>query len=163
MRLTDESAQRYRNERIVALKKAGKTQVQIADLLDCSQAWVSKLLKFHRTHGTVDTSDFRQKPGPKCGLTPTDLEQLKKDLKQGALAHGFRTDNWTRERISTLIGQKFGVHYHPAHISRLMRKIGFSVQKPKRRSYRKDMTEVTEWKEERFPAAKKKPKTITTR
>lgn len=162
MRLSDPSASYYRNERIIALKKMGNTQQQIANLLNCSQGWVSKLLKHYEIYGSVDLSTHQQKRGPKCRLTSSDFEQLKKALKLGALFHGFRTDNWTRKRIASLIIKVFNVTYHPAHISRLMAKIGFSVQKPQKHNYRKDLAEVAEWQEERFPKVKKKLKKKTT-
>ena len=156
MRLSGESAQRYRNERIIAMQEEGKTQSQIAQLLDCSQAWVSQFLKKYRIHGTADLASLRQQRGAKCRLSMEELEQLKTYLKSGALSHGFTTDNWTQKRIVHLIEQEFGVSYHPSHVANLMAKIKFSRQQPTTHSYRKNPAEVKKWKEERLPAAKKK-------
>ncbi len=83
------------------------------------------------------------------------MDHLSEMLLQGALAHGFETDNWTRERMAELVLKQFGVRYHPAHMSNLMRKIGFTVQRPKARSYRKDEESVRKWREEQLPELKK--------
>ena len=69
--------------------------------------------------------------------------------------HGFETDNWSRERIAELIKKQFGQNYHVSHMSKLMQKIGFSLQKPKTKSYRKEEQAAIKWKEEELPSLKK--------
>jgi len=101
---------------------------------------------------------YTRKPRGKVALlTKEQFAQLADYLKQGAIAHGFETDNWTRERVCTLIDQKFRVRYHPAHASNILSKIGFTRQKPKRKDYRRDAAENEAWLKERLPAAQKKP------
>jgi putative transposase len=51
-------------------------------------------------------------------------------LRRGARACGFETDRWTQARIQRVIEREFGVTYHPKHIGRLMKALGWSVQKP---------------------------------
>ena len=46
-----------------------------------------------------------------------------------AVTAGLPTDLWTCPRVSWLIQHRFGVHYHPAHVSRLLHGLGFSPQK----------------------------------
>lgn len=158
MRLKGTPAQEFRFQTIVRLKEQGKSQIEIAHLVNCSQCWVSKILKRHATEGEKGLKVKGKAPGKKPGLTKANLEQLKSYLQQGALHYGFPTDNWTRERIAQLIKRQFGVSHHPAHISRIMKKIGFSRQKPRARSYRKDDQEVKEWKEKKLPSLKKSPR-----
>src|SRR5215213_8886407 len=53
------------------------------------------------------------------------------ELKErGAEAYGFRGEVWTCARVAEVIRTEFGVLYHPAHVSRLVRKLGLSLQKP---------------------------------
>jgi transposase len=59
-------------------------------------------------------------------------------VAQGAQAHGFRADVWTCERVAELIRREFGVSYHPAHVSRLLKKLRLSLQKPERRANQRD-------------------------
>ena len=42
-------------------------------------------------------------------------------LERGAQAHGFRGEVWTCERVAIVIRREFGVSYHPAHVSRLLK------------------------------------------
>ena len=79
-------------------------------------------------------------------------------LEQGAEAHGFVGDVWTTKRIAMVIKRAFGVSYHPAHLSRLMRQIGWTVQKPLKRASQRDEARVTVWREETWPALSAKPR-----
>ena len=155
MKLKTTSAQEFRFRTIVELYQSGKTQQEIAQAVDCSQVWVSKVLKRYKTQGDSGLQVKGKAPGASPKLTTGQFSQLKTLLNQGALIHGFATDNWTRERIAQLINKRFGVSYHPAHISRLMKRLGFSLQKPRTRSYRQDQEQVQIWKNKQLPALKK--------
>ena len=77
-------------------------------------------------------------------------------LGPGAEAFGWRGAYWTTRRVAQLIGDQFGVYYHPAHVSRLLRQIGWSCQKPITRAAQRDPAAVSAWAEERLPAIQKK-------
>ena len=156
MRLKGNPAVEYRYALIIRLHKEGKKQQQIATLLGCSQAWVSKVLQRYKTQGKRSLKVKVGTRGKKPLLNAAQVRRLKALLLKGALQQGFATDNWTRERIVRLIEKHFGIHYSAAHISRLMRRIGFTVQKPKRSSFKKDHQQVTRWKEQTLPVLKKK-------
>ena len=55
-------------------------------------------------------------------------------LRKGAEAHGFIGQVWTTKRVATVIQTAFGVSYHPAHVSRLLRTLPGTVQKLLRRA-----------------------------
>ncbi len=96
-------------------------------------------------------------PGPSARLTKEQLEQLPSLLEQGAQTHGFAGAVWTTARVAVLIHKQFGVSYHPAHISRLLKAIKYSVQQPIERATQRDEQAIKTWKEERWPALKKSP------
>lgn len=54
-----------------------------------------------------------------------------------------------------MILKEFGVSYHPAHVSRLLRALGLSLQKPARRANQRDEETIERWKQEGWPALKK--------
>jgi transposase len=85
------------------------------------------------------------------------LAQLPALLDQGAETYGFRGDVWTTERVAVLIHKQFGVSYHPAHMSRLLKRIRYSVQQPSERASQCDEQAIATWKEQRWPALKKSP------
>ncbi len=100
----------------------------------------------------------RMPPGPASKLTPEQKAQLPALLEQGAEAYGFLGDVWTTKRVALLIKEVFGVRYHPAHMSRLLREIGWSVQKPIRRATQRDEQAIAAWFAERWPALQATPK-----
>ncbi|MBI3977003.1 MAG: IS630 family transposase [Chloroflexi bacterium] len=63
------------------------------------------------------------------------------------LASSFRTE---------VSGDHFGVHSHPAHISRLLRSINWSLQKPITKATQRDEEAIRRWSEERWPMLRKK-------
>lgn len=155
MRLKGNASTEYRFELIVRLSQEGRSQKSIAELLDCDQSWVSRVLKRHVEQGQAGLKVRIPAQKRPSRLSKEQLGDLSEMLLQGALAHGFATDNWTRERMAELVLKHFEVSYHPAHMSKLMRKIGFTVQKPKTRSYRKDEQSVSDWREKQLPELKK--------
>lgn len=156
MRLKTDASVEYRFALVAKLRWQGKKQTEIADLVGCSQAWVSQVLKRHRCEGKAGLKIKGKAPGKPASLNAAQLKKLKILLLKGALTYGFPTDNWTQERIATLVEQRFAVRYHPSHVSKVMRRIGFSRQKPKRRSFKKDEAAVHKWRDETLPALKKK-------
>ena len=45
--------------------------------------------------------------------------------------------------------REFGVSYHPAHVSRLLKRVRLSLQKPSRRANQRDEEAIERWKEQR--------------
>lgn len=91
-------------------------------------------------------------PGPQSRLSEEQRERLPELLDRGAEAYGFRGEVWTCERVAQVIPEEFGVSYHPAHVSRLVRALGLSLQKPARRANQRNEEAIEHWKEERWPA-----------
>ena len=54
-----------------------------------------------------------------------------------------------------VIRREFGVSYHPAHVSRLLKALRQSLQKPQRRANQRDEEAIERWKEERWPSSQK--------
>jgi transposase len=143
-----------RRLRAFELKKRGWKQAQIADALGVSEGAVSQWMKRAREEGV---EGLRHKPPP--GATPRLSEQerakLPELLERGAEAHGFRGEVWTCERVAIVIRREFGVSYHPAHVSRLLKALRQSLQKPQRRAEQRDEEAIERWKEQRWPSLKK--------
>jgi transposase len=71
------------------------------------------------------------------------------------MAHGYRTELWTTQRIADLIERRFGVKYHRNHVGKLLHQIGWSHQKPERRAIERDEVAIAEWKRSVWPRVKK--------
>jgi transposase len=77
-------------------------------------------------------------------------------LEQGAEACGFRGAVWTRRHVAQLIRDHFGMSYHPTHVGRLLRHLGWSPQRPLLRATQRDAAAIAAWYAERWPALKKR-------
>ncbi|MBO0781721.1 MAG: transposase [Ktedonobacteraceae bacterium] len=159
MRRTDEHRgdwKEWRRRRAWDLVQQGWSQRKIAEAFGVTEGAVSQWMKQGREQGE---EGLRGKiaAGPGARLTKEQLEQLPALLEQGAEAHGFQGQIWTTERVAALIKKQFGVRYHPAHMSRLLKHIKQSVQQPIERATQRDEEAIKTWKEKRWPELKKSP------
>jgi len=104
------------------LHQQGWSQRRIAVELGVTQGAVSQWLKRAREGGGGDALRHHPAPGRRAALTNEQLSQIPALLARGAEAFGFRGSRWTTIRVAALLQQVFGVSYHPAHVSRLLRK-----------------------------------------
>ena len=65
-------------------------------------------------------------------------EQLADILDSGPVAHGLNTGVWTSPLIAQIIQEEFDVRYHPGHVRHLLKRLNFSVQRPKTRLVQAD-------------------------
>ena len=149
-----------RRLRAGALPQQGWSQKQIAVALGVTQGAVSQWIARGRAGGTVALRN-RSRKGATPKLTQEQRERLPDLLKCGAEAYGFVGDVWTQARIASVIKREFGVSYHVDHIGRLLRSIGWSVQKPIERATERNDAAIERWRTEKWPALKKRPKTRT--
>jgi transposase len=147
----------WRRLRAWALAQEGWTGRAIARALGVTEGAVSQWLKRARAHGPA-ALHHRMPPGPAPKLTAEQRAQLPALLAHGAEAYGFLGDVWTTKRVAVVIQREFGVTYHPAHVSRLLRQIGWSVQKPLHRATQRDEATIARWHTERWPVLQAKPK-----
>ena len=131
-------------------------QKDIATALGASKGAVSQWLKRARREGTAALRRHPA-PGAQPKLSTEQLGELPSLLDRGAEAFGFRGQVWTAQRVAEVIQRQFGVSYHPGHCSRLLQQLKYSVQKPVQRASQRDETAIGRWKDERWPALKKKP------
>src|SRR6478672_6169898 len=144
-----------RRRRAWELRQLGWTQQEIATALGCAQSSVSGWIRRAQAEG-VEALRHHPPPGPTPLLSPSQLAAIPALLEQGAEAFGWRGDYWTTRRVAQLIGDQFGVYYHPAHVSRLLRQIGWSVQKPITRASQRDPQALADWEQTRRREIKKK-------
>jgi transposase len=140
------------------LYEAGWSGARIAEALGVTQGAVSQWLKRGRAGGGREALRTQPRPGAPPRLTADQRAQLPALLAKGAEAYAFIGAVWTAARVATVIKRTFGVGYHPAHVSRLLRRDGLSVQKPVKRASQRDETKIRAWQEETWPALQAKPK-----
>jgi transposase len=143
-----------RRLRAFELKERGWKQSEIAEALGVTEGAVSQWMKRAKEEG-VEGLKTKPPPGAPPRLSEQQRARLPELLERGAEAHGFRGEVWTCERVAKVIRGEFGVSYHPAHVSRLVRAEGLSLQKPQRRANQRDEEAIEDWKEKRWPSLKK--------
>jgi len=150
------SPKNWREERRMQawkLHEQGWKQNKIAEALGVTEGAVSQWFKKAREKG-VEALRHKSPPGSQPKLSKDQQAQLPVLLQQGAEAFGFRGQVWTTARVAQMIEQQFGVKYHPAHCSLLLRKLKWSQQKPIEKAIQRDEAAIRTWKEHRFDELK---------
>jgi transposase len=88
-------------------------------------------------------------------LSDKQKERLVRILLKGPCAAGFETDLWTCSRVAKVIQNTFGVRYHPDHVWKILKSLGWSCQKPERRARERDEEAIAGWRREIWPELKK--------
>jgi transposase len=96
-------------------------------------------------------------PGRPRRLTDLQRQQLLHLVLQGARACGFANELWTLKRIAAVIQVHFGVRYHPSHVWKVLRGMGWSCQVPERRPIQRDEGAIVLWQRDKWPAINKSP------
>jgi transposase len=144
-----------RRLRAFELNQQGWSQQRIAEALGVSKGAVSQWMKRARHGGGPQALKRQPAPGARPRLSEEQRAKVPELLERGAKAHGFRGEVWTCERVAIVIRKEFGVSYHPAHVSRLLKALRQSLQKPQRRAEQRDEEAIEHWKEKKWPLLKK--------
>jgi transposase len=144
-----------RRKRALELKQQGWKQREIAAALGVSAAAVSQWVAETRVRGS---EAWRAKPratGP-MKLTPDQLHLVPELLSHGAEVYGFRGEFWTCARVAVVMWEAFGVSYHKAHVSRLLKALQWTPQLPMERAAQRDETIIQQWRVHVWPELKKR-------
>jgi len=150
------TAQELERRRQIAanLLESGKGIREVARLVEASP---SNVLEWKRVLEEKGREGLKAKP-PKyreARLSAEQKEELKKILLKGARAEGYQTELWTLGRITEIIKRHLGVEYHPGHVWKIMRGMGWTAQKPERRARERDEAAIQVWREQEWPRIKK--------
>ena len=92
-------------------------------------------------------------------LTPAQERQIFSWINgRNPLQYGLDFGLWTRQIVSTLIAQKFGIRMGVTAVGALLAKLGLTPQKPLQRAYQRDPQAIERWQRESFPAIASKAK-----
>lgn len=95
--------------------------------------------------------------GRKPLLSKADLRRIERALKRSPEAFGCETGLWTTKRVAELIEESCDVRYHPRHVWWILRRLGWSCQRPVGRALERDEAPIERWKKKRWPELKKSP------
>jgi transposase len=129
---------------------AGRSQAEVAHELGVARQNVSRWHARWQAGG-LEALRSAGPTGPAPRLSDQRRAAIDQALRQGAHAHGFDTDHWTLARITTVIEQRTGARYHPGHTWKLLRRMGWRLQRPARRAVERNQQAIARWVAEDWP------------
>jgi transposase len=144
-----------RRRRAIALLQQGVPPVEVARRVGVERRSVRRWRASHDRDGPTGVS-AQPAPGRPPKLDARRRARLERVLLRGAEAAGFSTPLWTCPRVADVVRREFGVRYHVDHIGRVLRKLGWSPQKPERRARERDEAAIQRWVKVEWPRIKKK-------
>jgi transposase len=126
------------------LLKQGVSQSEVARRLGVHRQSVIRWARQLAQAGRVGLKKAgRAGRRPKLGAG--QLRKIEQALKRGPEALGYRNGWWTAGRVRALIEGQSGVRYHQAHVWRILRKLGWSCQRPGGRALKRDEQAIRHW------------------
>ena len=138
----------------VLLSHQEHTSGEIAQILAAPRSKVSLWLQEYEQFGWEALLEGHRSGRPRS-LEPKQEDHLCDLLDSGPIAYGFMSGVWTSPMIGRVIEDEFGVKYHPGHVRKLLQKLGFSVQRPRKRLAKADPVEQNRWQRYTYPRLKK--------
>lgn len=128
---------------------SGYSQSAIGKFYNLSQSRVSAIvLSYQRGEAEI----VEERRGSKARLSESDLKKLS-DLMTSD--EDLEFSHWNKWRVKELIKEQFDVDYHENYIWAVMKKIGFTSQRPQKKDYRQSAEKVAHFKSEEVVAIKK--------
>ncbi len=126
-----------RRRRAVALLDQGRGVREAAGMVGASPAAVTRWRQAYEKRGEAGLC-AKPHPGRTPKLSLKQRRKLIRLLKRGPGQHGYGTELWTLKRVAEVIGQQFGVRYHPSGVWHVLRGMDCSCQKAERRARERD-------------------------
>jgi transposase len=144
--------QRQQDRRMEAaiLFEAELSRAEVARRLKVTWRTVQKWFLIWKECGKAGL-ETKGKPGPAPKFTEQDLKALRDLLKAGAMAQGYTNELWTLRRIAKLVREHLGKKASGSEVWRLLRRMGWSPQKPQRRARERNEEKIELWKRETWP------------
>jgi transposase len=141
--------------RAARLFDQGTSQAEVAHRLGTSR---QNAHRWHRRWQQGGRAALRAagRAGRRPKLDSRARLEVERALGQGALAHGFDSDLWTLQRVAVMIERVTGVRHHPSHVWRILRAMGWTLQRPQRRASERDEEAIARWVKTDWPRIRQK-------
>ena len=118
-------------------RKKGESLDEIATALEKPRRTIHGWLQRFEKHKLKAVHD-KNKPGRPSKLTHSQLKKLRRELIKGPAHVPGRL--WTNRLVNNHLEKKYGIRYERKHVTVVLHKLGFSVQKPRQQHYKADKT-----------------------
>jgi len=142
-------------KRVIRFKEKGITNKAIAEILEVSVSWVSRVWQKYQQHGpeAIKPGKLGRPAGTGRTLTSDQESRIQKliiDKTPDQLKLSFAL--WTRDAVLLLIKQEYGVDMPIRTVGEYLKRWGFTPQKPIKRAYEQRPEAVKQWLEGDYPA-----------
>ncbi len=136
----------------------GESPEDVATALGVNRRTIYRWLSAYH-YGGVDALRRRKASGRPGKLSGKQMEKLARILRtKNPLQLKFEYALWTISMIRRLIRDQFGVALSDVSVGRLLRRLGFSPQRPMYRAWQQDAELVEAWRDREFPALVRRAK-----
>jgi transposase len=155
--LPPEAQQALRFRAVMAVLEQGRSQGQVATEFGVTRTAINQWVQRYRTHG--ETALLADKQGRPCHPSlkrsqSAIITSLIRDYSPDQLQLPFSL--WTREAVSQLIEQRWGITLSQSTVGRYLRSWGLSPQKPAKRAREQCPLQLQSWLSDRYPAIRKR-------
>ena len=140
----------------ILLSLDGHSTGDIARQLKIHRSTVPTWIENWNEHGDEGLWEGHR-PGRPGRLDVQQREKLSDILDSGPVAYGLETGLWTSPLVGEVIREEFAQDYHPGHVRKLLKRLGYSVQRPTTRLVQADLSQKRKWVRYTYPALKKTP------
>src|SRR5882724_9694130 len=130
----------------------GDSQVVVARGSGVHRRTVAKWMQAYRRHGARALA-ARKAPGRPPTLTLRQQQRLRRlIITHDPRQLDFPFALWTLPLVAELVEREFDVVLHKTTIARLLRRLGLTPQRPRRRALGRDEAACRQWAQTEFPA-----------
>jgi transposase len=152
-KLSPKEQEELRKKIVRQMKKHGDTKT-VADICECSLRHVQSTWKKYKEKGAsaIKAVKMGRPKGSGCKIKPeqeTKIIKLITDKDPDQLKlKGFL---WDRKLVSELIRQQYGIKMPLSTMGYYLAKWGFTAQRPKKKHYKQNEKEVSQWLGKTYP------------
>lgn len=130
LRFTAKSASVFRNCLIILKSDSRDTIASIAEDLGCGPETVTRVRRLYRKGGAQALRPIKP-PGRPGRATPEFLQRMRQAVTANPLTLGYGFSTWSVPRLAAHLAKTTGIRFGTDQLSRLLRRHGFSFQRPK--------------------------------
>jgi transposase len=132
----------------------GRTIGEVMDIVKASESSVKRWKRAVRKGG-IEALKAKPHFGPTPRLNAAQRRRLLKLLVAGPRKAGYRNELWTCSRVAAVIARELHVSYHPCHVWKILRDLGWTSQKPEQQARESDDDAIARWRKRDWPRIKR--------
>ena len=130
LRFTAKSADVFRNCLIILMSDSSDTIHSIAEHLGCGTDTVVRVRRLYRKDGVQALRPIKP-PGRPARTTPEFISQMRQAVQGNPMTLGYGFSTWSVARLGVHLTKTTGIRFSTGQLGRLLRRHGFSFQRPK--------------------------------